>query len=199
LLDKTRPSILIVLIAGIGDMVLGSAGIRAVRNGYPNAEIHLLTSTEAASLAVNYTYIDYVHAFPIRELRKDKKYLFDIIRIIRDLRMTRFDLVLNLYRVGSLSGAVKMGLLFSMFKAKAKLGHDKYGFGLFLTKKVPAATFEGRHAADAMMEVAYRAGGIPDEKGIEVFRSPKINAKWDTFFAHADGGKESCGDQSGRR
>jgi len=181
--DKTRPAILIVLIAGIGDMVLGSAGIRAVSNGYPNAEIHLLTSTESASLAVNYPYIDYVHAFPIRELRKDKKYLFDIVRIVRDLRRTRFDLVLNLYRVDSLSGALKMGLLFSMVKAKAKLGHDKYGFGLFLTKKVPAETFEGRHVVDAMIEIASIAGGIPEEKSIEVFWSPKITAKWDTFFA----------------
>ena len=201
--DKSRPSILIVLIAGIGDMVLGSAGIRAVRNGYPDAEIHLLTSTEASSLAVNYPYIDYVHAFPIRELRKDKKYLFDIVKIIRDLGRTKFDLVLNLYRVGSLSGAVKMGLLFSMFKAKAKLGHDKYGFGLFLTKKVPAATFEGRHVVDAMMEIASRAGGIPDDKGIEVFWSPKITAKWDTFFAQTEGqnlvGINPGGDRENRR
>ncbi len=201
--DKTRSAILIVLIAGIGDMVLASKSIRAIRNGCPDAAIHLLTSTDAASLAGNYQYIDYVHAFPIRELRKDKKYLFDIIGIIRDLRMTRFDLVLNLYRAGSISGAVKMGLLFSMLKAKGKLGHDKYGFGLFLTKKVPAATFEGRHVADAMMEIASIAGGIPDEKGIEVFRSPKINAKWDTFFAQAEGrnlvGINPGGDRENRR
>lgn len=200
---KSRPSILVVLIAGIGDMVLASQSIRAVRNGCPDSEIHLLTSTEATPLAVNYPYIDYVHAFPIRELRKDKKYLFDIFRIIRDLRRIRFDLVLNLYRVGSLSGAVKMGLLFSMFKAKAKLGHDKYGFGLFLTKKVPADTFEGRHVVDAMMDIASRAGGIPDDKGIEVFWNVRITSKWEDFFARPAGniivGINPGGDRENRR
>jgi len=201
--NMPKPKILIVLIAGIGDMVLASQSIRAIRNGCPDSEIHLLTSTEAAPLAVNYPYMDYAHTFPIRELRKEKKYLFDIIRIIRDLRRIRFDFVLNLYRVGSLSGAVKMGLLFSMFKAKAKLGHDRYGFGLFLTKKVPADTFEGRHVVDAMMDIASRAGGLPDDKGIEVFWNARISSKWENFFAPIAGsiivGINPGGDRENRR
>ena len=168
-------------------MVLASPSIRAVRNGHPDAEIHLLTSTEAVPLATNYPYIDCVHAFPIRELRKNKKYIFDIARLIRDLRAIRFDQVSNLYLVGSLSGAAKMGLLISMFKADDRIGHDRYGFGLFLTKKVPAETFEGRHVVDAMMEIASRAGGIPDEKGIEVFWKAGITSKWDDFFARPAG------------
>ena len=44
-----RECILIVLVAGIGDLILASKGIRAIRNGYPEAEIHLLTSTDAYS------------------------------------------------------------------------------------------------------------------------------------------------------
>ncbi|MHB8910137.1 MAG: glycosyltransferase family 9 protein [Syntrophales bacterium] len=200
---KSRSSILIVLIAGIGDMALASKAIRTVRNGHPDAEIHLLTSTEGAHLAVNYPFIDYVHAFPIRELRKDKKYLFDIVRLIRDLRRTKFDLVLNLYRVSSLSGAVKMGLLVSMFEAKAKIGHDKHGFGLFLTKKVPAETFERQHVVGAMMEIASRAGGIPDVEGIEVFWNERITSKWENFFARLAGniivGINPGGDRENRR
>jgi heptosyltransferase-2 len=195
--------ILIILIAGIGDMVLASKAIRTVRNGCPDAEIHLLTSTEAVPLAVNYPYIDYVHAFPIRELRKDKKYLFDVVRIIRNLRTMRFDQVINLYRVGSLSGAAKMGLLFSMFKANAKIGHDRYGFGLFLTKTVPAETFEGRHVVNAMMNIATSAGGIPDGKGIEVFWNARITSKWEDFFARPTGniivGINPGGDRENRR
>ena len=181
---KTRPTILIVLIAGIGDMVLGSAGIRAVRNGYPDAEIHLLTSTEASTLAMNYEYVDYVHTFPIRELRRDKKYLFDIFRLIRVLGKIRFDLVLNLYRVASLPGAVKMGLLFLCLSADAKIGHDDHGFGLFLTGKAPGDTFKNRHFADAMMDLARLAGGIPDDRGIEVFWDRRIEEKWASLFSY---------------
>jgi lipopolysaccharide heptosyltransferase II len=179
---KTRPTILIVLIAGIGDMVLGSASIRAVRNGYPDAEIHLLTSTEASTLAVNYEYIDYVHTFPIRELRRDKKYLFDIFKLICGLKKIRFDLVLNLYMVASLGGAIKMGLLFLCLSADAKIGHDDHGFGFFLTEKTPGDTFKNRHFADAMMDLARLAGGIPDDRGIEVFWDRQIEEKWTSLF-----------------
>ena len=191
------------MIAGIGDLILASKSIRAIRNGYPDAEIHLLTSTEAAPLAENYPYIDYVHAFPIRELRKDKRCIFTILRNVRDLRRLSFDLCVNLYRVGSLSGAAKMGILFSSLKAKRKIGHNKDGFGLFLTEKVSSGIFKGRHVVDTMQEIASQAGGVADNRGIEVFWSPKITAKWDTFFAQIEGkslvGINPGGDRENRR
>lgn len=200
---QSAPPILIVLIAGIGDLVLASAGIRAVRNGHPGAEIHLLTSTDAVPLAVNYPYIDHVHAFPIRELRKNKTHLFDIIRVIRHLRGTTFDKLLNLYRVSSLSGAAKMGLLFSLLKAETRMGHDRYGFGLVLKKRVPAGTFTGRHVAEAMLEIAARAGGIPDGEGIEVFWNADIASRWEDFFVPLTGrvivGINPGGDRENRR
>jgi lipopolysaccharide heptosyltransferase II len=200
---KKRPTILIVLIAGIGDLALASKSIRAIRNGYPEAEIHLLTSSEAAPLAENYPYIDYVHTFPIRELRKDRRFLFVILRNIRDLRRISFDLCMNLYQVGSLSGAAKMGILFSLLKAKRKIGHDKDGFGLFLTEKVSSEVFKGRHVVDAMHEIASQAGGSKDDRGLEVFWSSKITAKWDAFFAQTEGknlvGINPGGDRANRR
>ena len=181
---KIRPTILIVLVAGIGDLVLASKSIRAIRNGYPDAEIHLLTSTEASTLAMNYEYVNYVHIFPIRELRRDKKYLFDIFRLVRGLKKIRFDLVLNLYRIASLCGAVKMGLLFICLGADAKIGHDDHGFGLFLTDKAPGDTFKNRHFADAMMDLARLAGGVPDNRGIEVFWDKQIEEKWASLFSN---------------
>jgi ADP-heptose:LPS heptosyltransferase len=180
---KTSPTILIVLVAGIGDLVLASKSIRAIRNGYPDARIHLLTSTEASILAMNYKYVDYVHTFPIREFRRDKKYLFDIFRLIRGLEKIRFDLVLNLYMVASLYGAVKMGLLFLSLSAEAKIGHDDHGFGLFLTQKAPGDTFKNRHFADAMMDLARLAGGISDDRGIEVFWDRRMEEKWASLFS----------------
>ena len=176
--NKSRPSILIVLIAGIGDLILASKSIRAIRNGYPDAEIHLLTSTDAAPLATNYQYIDHVHAFPIRALRKDKKYLFDIFRLIRKLGKIRFDLALNLYMVGSLSGAMKMGLLYFCLCAKERIGHDAHGFGFFLTGKAPQDIFKNRHFTDSMMDLTLMAGGISDDQGIEVFWDRLIVEKW---------------------
>jgi ADP-heptose:LPS heptosyltransferase len=200
----TVPPILIVLIAGIGDLVLASAAIRAIRNGQPGAEIHLLTSTDAAPLAINYPYIDHVHAFPIRELRKSKAYLFDVMRGIRDLRGTTFDKLLNLYRVSSLAGAAKMGVLFSVLKADRKIGHNRHGFGRFLTERAPAGTFTGRHVAEAMLGIAALSGGVPDGQGIDVFWNAAIAAsRWGDFFVQLRGrvivGINPGGDRENRR
>ena len=62
----SQPPILIILVAGIGDMILASKAMRSIRRGYPQSEIHLLTSTEAGSLAQSFPYINRIYFFPIR-------------------------------------------------------------------------------------------------------------------------------------
>ena len=176
-------SILIVLVAGIGDLILASRSIRAIRNGFPNADIHLLTSTDASSIAQNYPFVDHVWGFPIREMRKSNRHFFDIIRLIFRLRKTKFDLAINFYRVGSWTGTLKMGVLFFLLNARRKIGHDSKGFGFFVSDKVPRATFKDRHLADAMMLLARSAGGRPDGKGIEIFWDSESEAKWKYLFS----------------
>jgi heptosyltransferase II len=170
--------ILIVLIAGIGDLVLASKAIRSIRCGHPSAEIHLLTSSDAAPLAKNYRCIDRVWAFPIREFRKDKRYAVEILRLIGALRKIDFRVMMNLYTVDSLLGAMKMGLLFSSLHCPVKAGHDSKGFGLFLTKKIPERAFRDRHIAQAMLEIALSAGGVSDGRGIEVCWGTASEATW---------------------
>ncbi|HNS54267.1 MAG TPA: glycosyltransferase family 9 protein [Syntrophales bacterium] len=167
-----RECILIVLVAGIGDLVLASKGIRAIRNGYPEAEIHLLTSTDAAPLARHYPYIDRVWPFPIRELRGDRAHALAVLGLIRRLRRFRFRTAVNLYSVESAAGAFRMGSLMMLSGAAERVGIDGYGLGYFLTKKVSPSRIRGRHVADAMVEIALSAGGVADDGGIEVFWSP---------------------------
>jgi len=173
-----KKSILIVLIAGIGDLVLASKSIRAIRNGLPGADIHVLTSTEAWAIAKNYTHVNHAWPFPIRELRSKKAYLFEILKLIQRLRKNRFHLVVNLYRIYSWRGSITMGLLFGLLKSTTKVGHDHKGFGIFLNKKAPANIYKDRHFTDAMMDIALLAGGVPDDKGIEVFWDESSENKW---------------------
>lgn len=173
-----RKRILVVLIAGIGDMILASKALRAIRNGFPDADIHLLTSTDAAPIAEHYDFLSQVWAFPIRELRISKLHLFGMLRILRTLRNFSFDEVINLYHIGSVAGALKMGALFLSLKATEKIGHDAHGFGSFLTRTVPSDFFQKRHFADSMAELALFAGGIPDDRGIEVFWDSGCENRW---------------------
>lgn len=64
--------ILIVLIAGIGNMVFASKAIRSVRRGHPHSEINLITSPESPHLPKKNPCLDQVQPLPIRALRTDK-------------------------------------------------------------------------------------------------------------------------------
>jgi len=179
---KKEKRILLICIAGIGDLIMASMAIRALRNCHPDAESYLLTSSEASLLAVNYPYIDRVWSFPVRELRKDRSKGLGAINIIREMRKTQFDFCLNLYRVVSWRGALRMGLLMSLLRPQRKAGHDSKGFGFFLDAKAATDTFENRHFTDAMMDLAKLAGGIPDDRGLEVFWDKNVELKWATLF-----------------
>jgi len=181
-LTKSDKHILIIMVAGIGDVVMASKSIRAMRNAFPDAHLHLLTSSEAAPLASNYPYLDHVWSFPIREFRKEKSLALEMFKTIMRLREIRFDMAVNLYRVVSRPGALRMGLLFALLKANTKVGHDSRGFGMFLHKKAPAEIFQNRHFVDAMMDIALLAEGVPDHDGIEVFWDQGVEKKWDPPF-----------------
>jgi ADP-heptose:LPS heptosyltransferase len=169
--------ILIVLIAGIGDLVLASRGIRAIRNGHPEAEIHLLTSADAAPLARNYDYIDGVTVFPIREWKAGKLRLTELIGVMKKLRRWDSDLAVNLYAADSPAGAFRMGCLLILSGAAERVGIDSNGLGRFLTTKVSPSRLSGRHVADAMVEIARSAGGVADDRGIEVFWNPAVEER----------------------
>lgn len=180
-----RQKILVVLIAGIGDLVLASRALRALRNGFPDGEIHLLTSTDAAPLACRYGFLTKVWAFPIRELRKGPIFMRDALKVLLALRRLAFREAVNLYTVGSFFGAMKMGLLFLVLKAAIKTGQDAWGFGFFLTQKLSPRLFTKRHFSDAMMEIAVSCGGIPDGRGIEVSWDRRCEPKWNGLFEPA--------------
>ena len=76
-----------------------------------------------------------------------------------------------------------MAFLFALLKATTKVGHDHKGFGIFLDKKAPASIYKDHHFADAMMDIAHLAGGVPDNKGIEVFWDKESERKWDHLFS----------------
>lgn len=174
---KKKESILLILVAGIGDLVLGSAAIRAIRNGHPDAEIDLLTNSQVIPIAQKYPYIDKVWPFPIRDILRDKKGMKDGFSALADLRRQKYDMCVNLFKVDSSAGAIRMGALFVAVGAKRRIGHDRHGFGTFLTKKAPSETFGTRHVADAMIEVARLAGGKPDDNGIEVFSDSESESR----------------------
>ncbi|MDI9569829.1 MAG: glycosyltransferase family 9 protein [Pseudomonadota bacterium] len=190
---------LAVIIAGIGDLVLASPALRALKRGLPAAPLHLLTSREAAELARNYPYIDRIWEFPVRQLRRRKTTLLAIMRLLTDLRRVRFDRAVNLYHVDSWAGALKMGAVFQFINAQVKIGHGRCGFGFFLDHETPEDFFANRHLTEAMTEMAVLAGGRGDEKGLELFWERESERRCQYLFNEApEESLGSLGDQRGR-
>lgn len=175
-MNQTKAPLLVVLIAGIGDLVLGSMGLRAIRHGFPRAEIHLMTSVESVGIARCYPYVDKVWTFPIRQFRKNKKTFVNTVKALLPLRAYRFEKIINLYQVASIGGALAMGTVFSLLRSPCKIGHNRYGFGFFLNEKAPEDFFQDRHMADSILDLACMAGGKADGEGIEVFPPGSIDA-----------------------
>ena len=199
------PTILLILVAGIGDFVLATRAIRAVRRGHPGAAIHLLTSSEGAVFARRYSGIDQVFVFPIRELRGQRFPVRPFVDVLRQLRRTRYDIVANFYPVCSWAGSARMALLFSLIRARLKAGHAHGFMRLLLNTHVPERVFFSTHRVNAMTEVACAIGGRDDDLGIEV---PVADGKdrWDGLVApHIQGhagkliGINPGGDRANRR
>lgn len=172
----TRPTeatrtILLIVVAGIGDFVMATQAIRAVSNGHPHAEIHLLTSSEGAILAQRHPGLDRVFVFPIREMRGNWFSLGSVVRVLRQLRRTRYDIAANLYPVCSSVGSARMAILFSLLKARIKVGHAFGWLRFCLNRRLPDRAFSGRHRVDAMTEVARAIGGRSDEGRLEISTS----------------------------
>lgn len=184
-----REKILAVVVAGIGDLVLASPALRSLRNGHPDAEIHLLTNAAAMPIAEGYGFVDRAWAFPIRDVLRDRKGMRDVSDTVRRLRGERFDAIVNLFHVDSFKGAMRMGLMFRAIGARERIGQDANGFGCFLTEKIPRDVFGGRHVVESMLEIAARAGGVADGRGLEVNWSEEARKKFRDAFEDGAKGK----------
>ena len=114
--------ILIVRLSAIGDVVMASPLIRALRDKYPEAHIAWLVQAEAVPLLAANPRLDEVIVWPRGEwqrLWRARRYgkLFSAIRAFRrELRARDFDLVLDI------QGLMKSGLLAWMTGAAERVG-----------------------------------------------------------------------------
>jgi heptosyltransferase II len=184
---KKPRAILLIIIAGIGDFILATKAIRTIRNGYPDAEIHLLTSSEGAVIAQRHPCVERIWPFPIRELRGNRFRVLPIVRLLRQLRRTRYDIAVNLYPVGSWAGSAKMGLLFSCLRASIKISQARGLLRFCLDQRLPANVFAGKHMVDAMTDISVAIGGRSDKGGLELAGGVDSAGKWDELVASDDG------------
>ncbi|MEI7999688.1 MAG: GT4 family glycosyltransferase PelF, partial [Candidatus Omnitrophota bacterium] len=84
-------SILVIKLTAIGDVILITGTLKALRQKFPNAQIHVLTSPEASSVVQSSPYINSVIVFDV-----SKKDVVSIWKMSKHLRKYGFDKIIDL-------------------------------------------------------------------------------------------------------
>jgi ADP-heptose:LPS heptosyltransferase len=157
--SKNIKRVLIIQLAGLGDMVMATSTIRAIRRLYPNARLCLLINSRSFGIMKDFPYLDEIFAF---------KGLGSVFRIIFKLRQGHFDLVINLYRLYSFKGSIKMFLLFLAINGRYWVGRDTQKMGFFYHLKIPENLKDQKHEIELQLDIARALGATIDDTTMEL-------------------------------
>lgn len=151
--------ILLIRPDHLGDMLLTTPAIHALRNACPRAEIHMLAGPWSANVLANYPEIDAVLTLPFPGFSRSPK---ENLRSPYQLALTASR---SLRRVGYDSAVILRpdhwwgGLLAHLAGIERIIGYDLPDVELFLTDKIP---YTLQHAVLQNLElVEYWTGKVP--------------------------------------
>ena len=128
--------ILLIQTASIGDVILATPVLEGLHAAYPSAVIDLLIKKGIEGLFRE-------HPFAGRLILWDKsKKHSDAWRILKDLRQSRYDLVINIQRFGL------TGLLAVLSGADTTIGFSKNPFSFLFTKRIQHQIGKGVHEVE---------------------------------------------------
>ncbi len=146
--DKIR--ILLIRTDRIGDVLLSTPAIKAVRDAYPNAHIAVMVRPYAEEIVDGNPYLDEVILY---DKDGEHKSIFSTLKFAAGLRKKRFDLVIILHPTN------RSNIISFLAGVPERVGYDKKG-GIFLTKRLKDVKHLGeKHEIDYNLDVL-RAVGI---------------------------------------
>ncbi len=165
--------ILVVKMAGIGDLLLATPALRALRESYPQARIDLLVTPDSAGLLNDWPIIDniivldkYLFDYP-KQILTQPANMLRLLAFWKTLRAGRYDAVLLLHHLTLFFGRLKHQALMRATGARWRVGLDN-GHGWFLNVRTRDAGFGAMHEAEYSMEVAKAAGATIHNQQLEV-------------------------------
>lgn len=123
--DVSSKTILIIQTAFIGDTILASQFVRAVKDHYPNAKIHFFLRKGNESVIQGLPTIEKTWIWD-KQGGKTK----NLIKLILELRKIRFDMVFNLHR------HFNSGLVTALMKSSRKVGFKQNPLSFLYSDKI---------------------------------------------------------------
>ncbi|MCM8763264.1 MAG: glycosyltransferase family 9 protein [Candidatus Omnitrophica bacterium] len=154
--------ILVINLGGIGDLLLSTPALRALKNKFSDAKISLLVVPRAYELVKDFAFIDEVFIFH-KTLRK----IFKNFKVLFDLRKEHFDLAINMRTLVSKRSAREIKFLLDFIRPKIKAGRDTEGRGYFFDVKIPEKDFGERYEMEYDINLAGLLGAEVIDKNID--------------------------------
>ena len=180
-----KEKIAVVLPNHLGDVVMATPALRALRRGRPGAEVTLVVRASLLGVMRGAPWIDRFVAHEIYRSRGKLAQFRERMRVARELRGTDLALVLP--------NSFASALLAFASRAPVRVGYARRGRSLLLTDPVPAPRVNGRFVPLAMeryyLELARRLGAPDLGTQIELFAEADAERECDALFAsHGIGG-----------
>jgi len=160
-------------MAGIGDLLLATPALRALRETYPQACIDLLVTPASAGILNGWEVLDhivvldkYLFDYP-QQIVTNPRNLLRLAPLWHALRDTHYDAVLLLHHRTLPFGRLKHQVLLRATGAKWRVGLDN-GHGWFLNVRVKDNGFGAMHEAEYNLAVAEAVGATTSDKRLTV-------------------------------
>lgn len=163
--------ILAVKLADIGDVLLTTPALRALRARYPTARLEYLTTANGAQALRDSTLVDEVLRFEKGGYDRlgDTARLAAVRRLsdfALSLRVRGYDAVVLFHHFTTRRGALKLNALLTTTAAPRRVGLDN-GRGWALTERVTDAGFGAQHEAEYALQLAMRLDAPPIDLALD--------------------------------
>ncbi len=143
-IERTSPSrILVVLPKWVGDLVLATPALRALRQRFPSAHISFLVRGNLAEVLTGGDWMDEVIRWPTGRDKSARRQGF--LGLAGQLRDQRFDLAILM------TNSFRSALLARLGGIPRRVGYDRDGRGLLLTDKLLPERFDGKYVPVPMI------------------------------------------------
>jgi heptosyltransferase-2 len=163
-------SILVVLPTWVGDFVMATPTLRAIRTRFSEANITFLIEPNLRELIRGGDWMNECVDWPAKKRRKPWHREFRAVAAT--LRAKRFDWAVLL------PNSARSALMAYMSKARRRIGYDRDGRGLLLTDRIPVKNrVSGRYVptpiVDYYADLAEAIGCIRPGDRLELFTTPE--------------------------
>lgn len=175
-IDKSEiERILVRATNWVGDMVMSLPALEAIRDNFPQSRITVLARPWVTDLLGAHPAVDRIMV--LDKGRGARSGLIEIIRVVKEIRRSRFDLAVLF------QNAFEAALLASLGGVKYRVGYNTDGRGILLTHPVPRdGEILKRHQVEYYLAILSSMGWPAEKRDPRIAIAEKDQKKADTLL-----------------